>query len=654
MCYFFCLCIYSATEVCVKKSAIFFICFILFIAAFSCSGPAGGAGAAGDKGAQDFTAIMSVYQETKSIAGAGPQHGIALVGSLKYKPDFKHLDYADPNAKKGGKVTGASTVSFDSLNPFIIKGTGAPGMGYVYQTLMDDGILDEPSSEYGLIAESIEVPADFSSAIFKIRPEARWHDNTPITPEDVVFSFETLIKDGAPRYQQYYAEISGAKKTGDREVTFTFSNKNNHELPSIIGQLYVFNKKYYSKHPFNEVTLDPPLGSGPYEVSDVKPGKSITFTRVANYWAKDLPIMSGRYNWDQITYIVYQDDNVRFQGFKAGEFDFVLENSAKRWATEYTGPALDKGQIKKELIPDKSPQGLQGFVFNTRRDIFKDKRVREAISYAFDFEWLNKNIFYNQYIRTRSFYENSVFASYLGGLPSAKEIELLNPLKGKIPDEVFTKVFEPSKSDGSGNIRDNITKALALFEQAGWSIKDTKLVNNATGKQMEFEIMLVSPSYERLASPFTQNLQKMGINATYRSIDVAQASKRVDAFDFDMFMTTWYQSFSPGNEQREFWGSKAADQHGSQNYVGIKDPAIDTLIEAVASAKGFENLQAAVRALDRVLLYNYFAIPHYYSPSYRIAYWDRFGQPKNPPAFGVAFTDTWWIDPDKDMALKNK
>ncbi len=637
-----------------KKTIVIITCSLLVLIVFSCSVQGGASGVSGGRTIQDFAAIMSVYQETKSIAGAGPQHGIALVGSLKYKPDFTHLDYADPNAKKGGTVRGATTVAFDSLNPFIIKGTSAPGMGLVFQTLMEDGILDEPSSEYGLIAESIEVPADHGSVIFKLRPEARWHDNTPITPEDVVFSFEILMKDGALGYQQYYAEISGAKKTGEREVTFTFSNKNNPELPSIMGQLFVISKKYYTEHTFNEETIEPPMGSGPYKVADVKPGKSITFERVKDFWAKDLPIMVGRYNWDQVTYIVYQDDNVRFQGFKAGEYDFVQENVAKRWATEYTGPAIDKGQIKKELIPNKSPQGMQGFVFNTRREVFKDRRVREGIALALDFEWLNKNIFYNQYVRNKSYYENSIFASYLEGLPSAKELELLNPLKGKVPDEVFTKVFEPPRTDGSGNIRDNITKALALFEQAGWSIKDTKLVNNATGKQMEFEIMLVSPTYERVASPFTQNLQKMGINATYRTIDVAQAGKRVDEFDFDMFTTSWYESFSPGNEQREFWGSKAADRNGSQNYAGIKDPAIDTLIEAVANAKGFENLKAAVRALDRVLLWNHFIVPHYYSPSYRIAYWDKFGKPKNPPAFGVPFTDTWWIDPEKDKALQNK
>jgi microcin C transport system substrate-binding protein len=597
---------------------------------------------------------MSVYQETKSIAGAGPQHGIALVGSLKYKPDFKHLEYADPNAKKGGILTAATTMSFDSLNPFIIKGTGAPGMGLVFQQLMDDSILDEPSSEYGLIAESIEVPADHGSATFTIRPEARWHDKTPITPEDVIFSFETIIKDGAPIYQQYYAGIENAKKTGDRKITFTFKSKDNPELPSILGQLTVLSKAYYSKHPFNEVTLDPPMGSGPYKVTDVKPGKSITYSRVEDYWAKDLPIMKGRYNWDKVTYIVYQDENVRFQGFKAGEFDYNVENIAKRWATEYMGPAFDKKIIIKEIIPDKTPKGLQGFVFNIRKDIFKDKRVREAIGYAFDFEWSNKNLFYGQYTRNKSFFENSVFASYLDGLPSVKELELLNPLKGQIPDEVFTKVYAPPKTDGSGNIRDYITKALKLFEQAGWIIKDTQLVNKTTGKQMAFEISIDSPSMERVVSPFVQNLQKMGINATYRTIDTAQQAKREQEFDFDMIVNVWPETFSPGNEQREFWGSKAADQPGSSNLVGIKDPAIDTLIEAVASAKGFTNLQAAVRALDRVLLWNHFVIPQHYNKTYRIAYRDKFGKPKIPAAFSIALVDTWWVDPEKEKALQSK
>jgi microcin C transport system substrate-binding protein len=469
-----------------------------------------------------------------------------------------------------------------------------------------------------------------------------------------VCSSDLLTKEGRPFYQQYYDGVESVKKTGERKVTFFFKKGDNRELPLIAGELPVISKNYYSTHSFNAASLDTPLGSGPYEVSDVKAGKSISFKRVQNYWANNLPLMSGRNNVDSISYIVYQDENVGFQGFKALEFDFRLENSAKRWATEYTGPAIDKKIIAKELLSDKTPKGLQGFVFNTRKNIFKDRWVREAIAYAFDFEWSNKNLFYGQYIRTKSYFENSVFASYLYGLPSADELALLEPLRGKIPDEVFTKVYEPPVTDGTGNIRDNLNKAIALLEKAGWVIKDTLLVNKQTGIQMSFEISFDSVAWERISSPFVKNLERLGIKATYRTVDVAQEQKREEQFEYDMIVFVWGESFSPGNEQREFWGSQAADQPGSRNYAGVKDPAIDKLIDSVISAKDFRSQVAAARALDRVLLANHFVIPHWFIPYFRIAYKDRFGRPKIDPPFGIAYPDTWWIDPSKDQSIRSK
>lgn len=584
----------------------------------------------------------------------GPHHGHALVGSLKYKKGFEHFEYADPDAPAGGIITLASIGTFDSFNPFILKGNPAPSVSLLFESLMTSA-ADEPSSVYGLIAESLEYPEDNSSVTFKLRKEARWNDQTPVSAEDVIYSFEKLTKEGHPFYDNYYKDVDRAEKTGEREVTFYFKTKNNPELPHIMGQLDIICKHYYEENvPFDKPSEKPPVTCGPYKVLAFNMGKSITYIRDKDYWGWNIPAVKGQYKFEKIHIITFQDANVRFQAFKAGKFDFNLENMSKRWATEYNGEMFNKGIIIKETIPDLNPQGFQGFVFNIRKDIFKDRLVRMAISYAFDFEWSNKYLFFGAYTRTRSFFENSIFASYLAGLPSEEELKLLNPFKNRIPEEVFTQVYEPPGTDGSGNNRLNIKKATELLEKAGWIIKDKKLFNKETNEIMKFEIIAVSLDFERIIGPFVENLKKLGIEASYRTIDTTQYIKRMENFDFDMTTTTFGQSFSPGNEQREFWGSEAADQTGSRNIIGIKNEVIDKLIDHIIAAKGISELKTAVRALDRILLHNYYAIPQWHIKAFRIAYMNKFGKPEYTPPFTVPYLNTWWVDPDKERDLKKK
>ena len=638
-----------------KKNQYLLIVLVLFLS-FSCGQQQNGSSnalipATGNNDLLTYAEQESIFYEyykTDDADITGPQHGNALVGSLKYGPDFEHFDYVNPDAPKGGNITLSWSSNFDSLNPFIIEGTSAPGSGFIFETLMESP-SDEPSSQYGLIAETMEIAEDNTWVAYNLREEARWHDGTPVTSEDVVFSFNKLTTEGLPRYADYYADVVRAEAEGLNRVVFYFKDGSNPELPHIMGQLYILCKHYYDQKPFNETSEEPPIGSGPYRLKDINMGKTITYELDPNYWGRNLPINTGRYNFGTITYIVYLDNNIRFQGFKAGEYDIIAENISKRWATEYTGQDFDNGNIIKALVPDESPEGMQCYLFNLRKDIFTDIRVREAISLAFDFEWTNKNLFYGSYTRTKSVYENSIFASYLVGLPDQLELEYLEPLRDMIPEEVFTEVYQPPATDGTGNNRTNLQKAIDLLEEAGWIIEDTKLINSDSGQQMNFEIMLVSPSFERVMAPFTQNLEKLGINATYRTVDSAQYIKRRDEYDFDMMVTTWPQSFSPGNEQRYFWGSEAADINGNYNFAGIKNPAVDILIEKIIEAEDFEHLKASVRALDRVLLWNHYVVPNWYIKYARVAYWNKFGRPDEDPDFGVPYVSTWWIDTSLEL-----
>lgn len=574
-------------------------------------------------------------------------HGIAMHGDLKYGPD-QSFDYVDPSALKGGTLRLSSVGTFDNLNPYIIKGTAADGLGLVFESLMESS-SDEAFSEYGLIAERIEVPADRSWAIFTLRPEARWHDGTPITVDDVIFSFETLKTKGNPFYRIYYANVDKAESVGERRVKFSFSGGENRELPLIMGQLPILSKAYYATRKFEETTLEPPLGSGPYRIVSVEGGRSITYERVKDYWGANLPRQRGRYNYDVIRYDYFRDPTVELEAFKAHAYDFRDENSSKAWATAYVGPTFDKKLTVKEEIPHELPTGMQGFAFNIRRPLFADPRVREALSYAFDFEWANKNLFYDAYTRTESYFSNSELAS--SGLPGPDELALLEPLKADLPPELFTQAFKAPATDGSGNNRANLKRAGELLDAAGYVVKDRKRIDPRTGRPMSFEFLLVDPAFERVGGPFAKSLARLGIECRLRLVDSSQYIDRIRNFDFDMVVQSFGQSLSPGNEQREFWGSKAADEPGSRNIIGIKSKAIDALIEHVVAAKDRKALITATRALDRALLFGHYVIPNWHIRVFRVAYWDIFDRPKITPKYGLGVLDTWWIDPAKEKAI---
>lgn len=550
------------------------------------------------------TAVILTLMVSASPVSAGDDnpstrtsHGLSLFDSLKYPAEFKHLEYVNPTAPKGGDVRLSSIGSFDTLNPFTLKGRPAAGASLIYDQLLTSA-ADEPSSEYGLLAQSVEVPDDKSWVEFTLRAEARWHDGKPVTPEDVIFSLETLKTKGQPFYRFYYANVVKAEKTGPDKVKFSFSDTGNRELPLIVGQLMILPKHYWEGREFEKTTLDPPLGSGPYRIGAVDPGRAFTIERVEDYWAKDLPINRGRHNFGTVRWEYYRDDTVAFESFKTHGYDFIRENNSKRWATGYDFPALRADKVVKESIGHESPTGMQGFVFNTRRAKFASPKVRQALNYAFDFEWANKNLFYGIYTRTRSYFSNSDLASR--GVPDGAELALLGPYRDQLPVQVFTEEYAPPKSDGSGNNRTNLRTAKNLLAEAGWKVIDKKLTNPDTGEVMEIEFLLISPAFERVVGPFARSLERLGIKANIRLVDTAQYQNRVNDFDYDVVVNSWGQSLSPGNEQRDFWSTDAADRAGSRNYAGIKDPVVDALIDKIIFAPDRAGLVAATRALDRV------------------------------------------------------
>jgi microcin C transport system substrate-binding protein len=573
--------------------------------------------------------------------GVSKSHALSLFGDIKYGADFSHFDYVNPDAPKGGTVRYSAIGTFDNLNPFILKGSPAAGSTDPFDTLMVRSD-DEPGSEYGLVAESVQ---------YNLRKEARFQDGTAITPEDVIWTLETLKAKGHPRYRLYYADVVKAEKVGEHGVKFSFRSGDNRELPDIVGEMPVLSKKYWEGREFDKTTLEPPLGSGPYKIATFEVGRSVTLRRDDNYWAKDLPVNRGRFNFDTIRYDYYRDGTVALEAFKAGQYDIRAENSAKNWATGYDGPALRDKLFKMEQIPNKVPTGMQGFAFNTRREIFADMRVRRALGYLFDFEWSNKTLFFGAYTRTKSYFSNSDLAA--SGLPTPEELAILEKYKGEIPDEVFTTAYEPPKTDGSGNIRDNIRQALRLLKEAGWSVKGEKLVNDKTGKPFEFEFLLTQPEFERIVLPFVQNAQRIGINATLRKVDPAQYENRIKSFDYDMTVVVVAESLSPGNEQREFWGSAAADENGSPNYMGVKSKAIDDLVDLIINTPDRANLLTRVHALDRVLLHSYYVIPNWHITYFRIASWDKFQRPKVSPPYSAAL-ETWWLDPQREQTVEAK
>ncbi len=594
--------------------------------------------------------VLVPIQGTAAEAGTVVAHGLALYGDLKYGPNFRHFDYVNPDAPKGGNVRLAATGTFDNLNPFILKGVLAAGSFFPFDTLTVNS-SDEAFSVYGLIAQTIELPADRSWVAFKLRPEARFQDGSPITVDDVIFSFDILKTKGHPRYRIYYANVAKAEKIGERTVKFTFSEKNNRELPLIVGQMPVLSKAYWEQRQFDKTTLEPPLGSGPYKIVAVDPGRSITYERVKDYWAANLPVNVGRYNFDTIRYDYYRDATVSLEAFKAGQYDFRFENTARDWATGYQSPPLQRGWIKKEEIPNEQPTGMQAFVYNLRHPVFQDPRVRQALAYAFDFTWTNRALFYGAYTRTKSYFSNSELASH--GLPNPAELKILEPYRGRIPEEVFVKEYEPPKTNGSGFIRDNLRVAFKLLNDAGWVVNDRGiLVNSKTGEPMEFEILLISgANFERVVLPFVYNLKKrLGIQASVRTVDSTQYQYRTDHFDFDMVVDTFGQSLSPGNEQRDYWKSDQADVPGSRNTAGIKNPVVDDLVELLIASNDRQTLVNRTRALDRVLLWNHYVIPQWHITYFRVAYWDKFSRPAVQAKYDLEF-DAWWVDPVKEAKL---
>ena len=577
------------------------------------------------------------------IAEINISHSISMHGQPKYNSEFKHLEYVNPNAPKGGKVIFSETGSYDSFNPFILKGTAAAGIENLYETLTSSS-SDEAFTEYGLIAETIEWPDDRSWVSFTIRKEAFWHDGEKITPEDVIWTFNTLMKKGHPFYKYYYGDVLSVIKINSNKIKFNFKSNTNLELPLIVGQLPVLPKHYWEDKDFETTSMEIPVGSGPYKIKNFDHGRSITYELDKNYWAKNIPIKKGTENFGIIEYQYYKDRSIEREAFKSGDIDFFNENSSKDWATSYNIPALKKKLLKRELIEHQNPQGMQGFAFNIRKDIFKDRRVREALSYAFDFEWTNKNLFYDAYKRTNSFFENSELAS--SGLPSRKELSYLTPYMDILPKKIFTSKYNPPKTDGSGFMRLELKQASLLLQNAGWEIINGVLTNKNSGGKFEFEILLVSPAFERITLPFKDNLEKLGINVNIRTIDSAQYQHRLDNFDFDMIVYNFSQSLSPGNEQRNFWGSDAAKTNGSRNIIGINDTVIDLLIEKIISAKSREDLIYSSRALDRVLLWGHYVIPQWHISAYRTLYWDIFDKPTIRPKYSLG-TNTWWIDSSK-------
>lgn len=578
-----------------------------------------------------------------------PSHAVAMSGTPKYPDGFTHFDYANPDAPKGGHLRMAAIGTYDSFNPFIAKGVAASGIGLLYDTLMVNSD-DEPFTYYGLIAEKIDVAKDRSYVIFHLNPRARFHDGRKVTSSDVVFSFNTLIEKGTPLYKKYYHDVEKVEAIDDSRVKFFFSNTENPELPLIIGQIAVLPMHFWKGRDFSKSSLEIPVGSGPYLIERFQPGRGITFKRNENYWAKDLPVNRGRYNFDRITYDYYRDQTVSLEAFKAGEYDFRQEYTAKSWATLYNGPNFDRKLIIKEEIPHEIPQGMQCFVFNTRKSVFGDRMVRKAIGYAFDFEWSNKNLFYGQYKRTESFFSNSELGAK--GLPSPEELEILEPLKGRVPDEVFTKVYRAPSTAGDTTIRQNLRTASALLEKAGWGIQNRKRVNRKTGASLDFEIILVSPAFERVVLPFRKNLARLGIDVRVRVVDTSQYVNRVRSFDYDMIVAVFPQSMSPGNEQRNFWGSASADIPGSRNYIGLRDPAVDILVEKVIRAPDRRNLEYRTRALDRVLLWGHYVIPQWHNSSFRVSYWNKFEKPPVSPKYGFGLY-TWWIDTEKERSVES-
>ncbi|MET0171672.1 MAG: extracellular solute-binding protein [Agrobacterium vaccinii] len=589
-----------------------------------------------------MTPIVALAQESENW-----RSGISTIGELKRPNGFERFDYVNPNAPKGGTLRLSTAGTFDTVNPLLAKGELATGLGAVFDTLMKSS-EEELSSSYGLLAEAVSFPDDISKASFRLRKEAKWADGQPVTPEDVVFSFEKA-KDLSPQLATYYTHVTKAEKTGEREVTFTFDEKNNKELPQIVGQIMVVPKHWWEANgadgkprDISRGTLEPVMGSGPYRIVSIAPGSTITYERRDDYWGKDLNVNVGQNNFKTINYTVFVDQDVEFEAFKSGTIDYRQEQSSSRWMTGYDIPAVKDGRIKREQFPNafRSVGIMQALVPNGRREKFQNPKLRLALNYAYDFEDLNKTLSYGQLKRVDSFFWGSELAS--SGLPQGKELEILKDLKDQVPPEVFTTEFRNPVGGDPAKMRDNLREAVRLMKEAGYELRGNRMINAKTGQQLDMEFLIDSPGLERTILPFIQNLKKIGINATIRSVDASQYTNRVRNFDFDIIMKVWGTAPNPGNEQADFWGSAAADRQGSNNVAGIKNLAVDALIRKVIFAPNRDEQVAAARALDRVLLANAYVIPQFYRGETSMAYWNTIVRPETLPEYGLGFPDAWW------------
>ena len=609
------------------------------------------AGAAGG-GAAD--AARPAAPAAEAQAETTVSHGVSAFGDLKYGADFKHFDYVNPDAPKGGTwSTGYGNVTFDSFNPFILKGNPAIGVAsLLYDSLMVSA-EDEPDSMYGLIAESAELPKDRSWVAFNLRPEARFQDGTPITADDVVFSFQTLRDKGHPSYRVLLAPVKSATAEGPHRVRYEFvEGAAKRDLPMLVAGLPVLSKAYYTEHDFTQSSLDQPVGSGAYRIGRVRPGQSVSFERVKDYWAQGLPVNVGRNNFDEIRFEYFRDRSAAFEAFKAGAFLYNEEFTSQFWATAYTPqnfPAVGRGDVVLETLPDNRPAGTQGFWFNMRRDKFKDPRVREAIALAFDFEWSNERLFYNLYTRTDSFFEGGPMQAE--GPPSPGEMAILERFADKLPPEVLSEpAYVPPKTDATGRNRRNLRRAADLLDEAGWKVENG--VRMKDGKPLDVEFLIGSQGFERIAAPFAKNLEKIGVKASLREVDPAQYRKRMEDFDFDIATDRKSMSLTPGIELRDYFASSSANSPGSENIAGVADPVVDGLIDIIERADSREKLTDAVEALDRVLRAKHIWIPQWYKGSHTIAYWDVFDHPKIQPKYGRGVIETWWMDFERYAAMQ--
>jgi microcin C transport system substrate-binding protein len=581
------------------------------------------------------------------------RHGLSLFGDLKYPPGFAHFDYVNADAPKGGAVREIAIGTYDNFNGVVagVKGTLAAGIDFIYDTLLVPS-LDEVSTEYGLLAEAVKYPDDFSAASYRLRQEAKWHDGKPVTPEDVIFSFEAFKKN-SPQFAAYYRHVVKIEKTGDREITFTFDSPGNRELPQIVGQLTVLPQHWWeatdkngTKRDIGATTLEPPLGSGAYRIKDFSPGRNIVYERVDDYWGKALNVNVGRDNFDELGFEYFRDTLVALEAFRGNKVDWRTENSAKNWATAYDFPAVAEKRVILEQFPINNFGVMQAFAFNIRRAKFQDPRVRLAFNYAFDFEEMNKQIFFGQYKRIASYFEGTELAST--GLPSGRELEILESVRDKVPPEVFTTPYSNPVGGNPQAVRGNLREAVRLFKEAGYEVRGERLVSSKTGEPYTVEFLADDPSFERVFLFYKPSLDRLGVTVGVRTVDDAQYENRLRNWDFDVVTHSWGESLSPGNEQRGYWGSQAADQPGSLNLIGIKNPAVDAMIEQVIFAKSRPDLVAATHALDRVLLWNHYVVPQWTYGKVRSARWDRFGHPDPLPKYGMsAFPTVWWWDADK-------